>query len=277
MRGKSSRPTLVATGSLVLVLGLTAPAYADHPPTNDDFDDAVVVAELPFDDQIDTSHATTAEDDPDCFGSGPTVWYQFTPTADMRVEANTFDSDYDTTLSVYTGTRGDLTQIACNDDAAFTLQSRVRFDAEAGETYHLMVGAFFGGPGGNLVFRMLEAPPAPPPLELEVSIDPVGSVVPSQGVATISGTLTCSRPTFVEVFGTLEQRAGRVIIRGFFFDFVECDGTTPWTAKVEGENGLFAGGRATVEVFAFAFDDEEDDFAEAHASAQIRLRGTRPS
>lgn len=277
MTRNPSRVTLVAVSMAALVLGLAAPAYADHPPTNDDFDAAIVAGALPFLDEVDTSHATTAEDDPDCIGNGPTVWYRFTPSEDMRVEANTFDSDYDTTLSVYTGARGDLTQIACNDDASFSLQSRVRFDAAAGETYHFMVGAFDSGPGGNLVFQMLEAPPAAPPLELEVTIDPVGTVVPSTGVATISGTLTCSRPAFVEVFGLLEQRAGRAIISGFFFDFMECDGTMPWTAMVEGDNGLFVGGRADVEVFVFSFDEGEEDFAEAHASATVRLRGTSPN
>jgi hypothetical protein len=48
----------------------------------------------------------------------------------MGIEANTFGSDYDTTLSVYTGSRGALTQIACNDDADL-LQSLVRFNATA--------------------------------------------------------------------------------------------------------------------------------------------------
>ena len=49
-------------------------------------------------------------DDPanDCIG-GHTVWYQFTPSEDIRVNANTFGSDYDTGIAVYTGTRGTLT------------------------------------------------------------------------------------------------------------------------------------------------------------------------
>ena len=52
---------------------------------------------------------------PDCSGREPTVWYAFRPSAAVRVEANTFGSDYDTTLSVYTGARGDLAQLACDD------------------------------------------------------------------------------------------------------------------------------------------------------------------
>lgn len=69
-------------------------------PANDDFDDAVVITELPFTDRVNTSAARTSHDDPlndeSCgFGSvcGHTVWYQFTPTQDMRVNASTSGSD----------------------------------------------------------------------------------------------------------------------------------------------------------------------------------------
>jgi len=128
-------------------------------PANDDFDDAVIVARPPFTDNVNTSDATTAADDPvpSCAdgGQGPTVWYAFTPSHSKRIEANTFGSDYDTDLVVYTGTRGDLTEITCNDDAGNTLQSKVVFNAVAGETYYIMVGAFASGPGGNLVFNLV--------------------------------------------------------------------------------------------------------------------------
>ena len=41
---------------------------------------------------------------------------QFTPSADILINANTFGSEYEAGIAVYTGTRGNLTQIACNDD-----------------------------------------------------------------------------------------------------------------------------------------------------------------
>jgi hypothetical protein len=82
------------------------------------------------------------------------VWYTFTPRASKRIEVNTFGSDYDTDLVIYTGTPGDLTEIACVDDAGNTVQSKVVFDAVAGETYYIMVGAWNSGPGGNLVFNL---------------------------------------------------------------------------------------------------------------------------
>jgi hypothetical protein len=267
MPQKLRRTALLMLTVPALVLLAASPAIA-QPPANDDFDSATVVPGLPFTDQLNTTEATTAADDPDCFGQGATVWYSFTPTADLRVEANTLGSDYDTTLSVYTGTRGALTQIACNDDAAGSLQSRVRFDAAAGQTYFFMAGSFASGQGGNLTFNVDVAPPA---LELGLTIDPTGSVVASKGVATISGTVTCSQPASVGVEGRMEQRAGRLLIHGFFFAFVDCTPpATAWNATVEGENGRFVAGRAQVDAVAFA----EEAFAEA--SATVRLRGSGP-
>jgi hypothetical protein len=132
-------------------------------PANDDFDDAIVFTTLPFTDNLNTSEATTAADDPAdpedpavCFIGGHTVWYQFTPSEDTRVNANTVGSDYDTGIAVFTGTRGALTLIGCNDDVLTGRNrvSSVTFDAVAGQTYYFMVGSFGDSPGGNLVFNV---------------------------------------------------------------------------------------------------------------------------
>jgi hypothetical protein len=239
-------------------------------PTNDDFDDAVPVTAPPFTDEVNTSEATPAGDDPpNCFGGGPTVWYRFAPSADIRINANTFGSDYDTGLSVYTGTRGDLTQIACNDDAQ-GVQSSVTFDAVAGETYFFMVGAFGSGPGGNLVFNVNVAPP---PLEVDLTVDPVGSVNGATGIAAIRGTVTCSRPVLVELSGQLRQRIGRVFIVAPFGSLIECEGVTPWEMEILPQNGLLVGGRAEVSVFAAFFDSATGDVVFADENAIVRLRG----
>lgn len=126
-------------------------------PANDDFDNPVVVDALPFTDTLPTAEATTAGDDPipTCAagGTGPTVWYAFTANRRMRIEANTFGSDYDTDLVVFTGTRGNLSEVACNDDSE-SLQSSVTIELVRGQTYYIMVGAFASGPGGTLVFNL---------------------------------------------------------------------------------------------------------------------------
>jgi hypothetical protein len=148
----------------VLVAGLAAvlafvPTAMAAPPSNDDIANAVAVTSLPFSDTRSTVEATEAPTDPSCAGAGPTVWYAVTLKKDATVTASTAGSSYDTTLSAYTGTPGSLTQIACNDD--FTgLQSQITFTAPRRETIYVMVGAFGGGLGGNLVLSITgtEAP-----------------------------------------------------------------------------------------------------------------------
>jgi hypothetical protein len=240
-------------------------------PANDDIGDARVIGSLPFTDNVNTEDATPQPGDPDCVGNGPTVWYRFTPATTTRINANTFGSDYDTSLSVYTGSPGDLTQIACNDDAG-SFQSSVTFEAEAGETYFIMVGSFSSGPGGNLTITVQVAPP---PLEVEFAIARSGSVNARLGRAIVRGTITCSREAVAEIFGQLRQRVGRVFLTGEFFTFVECDGETRWEAEVIAENGLLKGGPARVVAGAQVFDPVlgESSFLEDEARVQLRGRG----
>lgn len=199
---------------LALLAFLFATTVHAQPPPNDDFDSATIVVEpLPFNDGVDTTEATTAVDDPDCAGNGPTVWYAYTPSADGFLTANTFGSDYDTTLSLYTGSRGSLDQIACNDDFG-SLQSRVDWEAEAGETYYLMVGAFGSGPGGLLNFAVEEGEP---PLFTDLIVNSA-TVTPKTGVATVDVTATFAEPVFVLFTdASLIQRSGRGSIFGQAF------------------------------------------------------------
>ncbi len=267
--------------SIVAGLMAVAPVASAQPPTNDDFATPTEVVEpLPYQDSIITTEATGAETDPDCFSEpgdpgNPTVWYAYTPTTDVTVQADTFGSNYDTTLSAYVDEGGELAQIDCNDDT-FSLQSAVVLDIAAGETVFFMVGTFAGAPFepgevGELVFNV---GPPPPPVEIELAVDPVGMVTPRNGVATISGTVTCSAPAFVELFGQLRQRSGRFFVDGFGFDGFECDGETPFSLMIEGGSGLFSGGRADAIVEAAAFGP--GGFAFDFFEGTIRLRGGRP-
>lgn len=113
--------------------------------TNDDFAQPVIVAPLPFNHIIDTTNATTADDDPIlCTGStgGATVWYRLTAPSSGEIQVNTFGSAYDTVLAVFTGERGAVTQLACNDDSG-SLQSRVTFGATEGMSYYIEVASFY--------------------------------------------------------------------------------------------------------------------------------------
>jgi len=141
-------------------------------PSNDDFANATVITSLPFYDNLDTGEATVEVDDPYCAGQAATVWYKFTAEYDAIFVADTFGSDYDTTLSVYTRSRSTLNQIACNDDYN-GLQSMIQFPVSAGTTYYIMAGQFgSGGSGGSLVFNANEhIPPANDDVDNAIVID----------------------------------------------------------------------------------------------------------
>ena len=242
---------LVALGGLTTVAALVlgAPPALAAPPVHDDISAAKVVGALPYTDAANTREATTAADDPFCVGRSHTVWYRFTPSQNRSLVAHTFGSNYDTTLSAYTGTRGNLTQIACNDDFQ-SLQSRITFDAQAGVTYWLMVGSFDDSPGGSL---SLTVAVLPPPQVLGVSIRATGTV-DARGVATVRGTVSCSRAGRIDVVGSLRQERSGSVSLGYFSRSVFCSGTTGWSAVAPGETGRFRVGSARAQATAI-YDD----------------------
>ena len=141
-------------------LALLSPAATAAPATNDDFDNATPIAAFPFTDRVDTRAATAAADDPTTCTNNGSVWYSFTPSTDMVIEADTAGSDYYTVLSAYTGTRGSLAQVpnAC----VYGTWSRLVFNATANTTYHFLVGdccGTGGSGGGDLVFSAAEIQP----------------------------------------------------------------------------------------------------------------------
>jgi hypothetical protein len=250
------------------------------PPANDDFSQPTVVSAFPFSVTEDVTNATAAPDDPYCVTHNQTVWFAYTPPSNIRLEANTFGSNYDTTLSVYTGTRGALTQVACNDDTGGTVQSRVRFDAVAGTTYYFMVSSFFPVSPANLVFNLLQAPP---PFSFVPSVSQFGSVSLTTGVATINGLVSCTQPGFITVYGQLKETHGGTPLSGFFSAFVPCNGTTPWTASAQSQLALFHGrsaalfvaGKANVAGTAFGFDPDTGEFKQVNFSVDVTLRGSK--
>jgi hypothetical protein len=179
------RLVVVSVAGLLLALVNTSPALAQ--PANDDFDSATVISAVPFTDSINTADATTAGDDPFCNGNEHSVWYSFTPTQDTPIRADTAGSDYATTLSVYTGSRGALTQVACEPFCGQATST-----ASANTTYVFMVAsACCGGPGGTLVFRV-----NPPPANDDFDSPTVISSLPfSDSVFTAGATAAADDPS----------------------------------------------------------------------------------
>jgi fibronectin type 3 domain-containing protein len=121
-------------------------------PPNDECDGATTLATEPFLSSIDTTNATTAGNDPALSGCGrpagtKSVWYSYTPSTSRWLYLDTFGSNYDTMIGVFTGACGSLTPVTCNDDDARSpggLNSAVALDATAGTTYYIVVYGFAG-------------------------------------------------------------------------------------------------------------------------------------
>jgi hypothetical protein len=114
-----------------------------------------------------------------------------------------------------------------------------------------------------------------------LTINGFGSLVPTTGVVTLSGTVRCSEPVFASISGEIKQLRGQVPLTGFFSTFVACDGTTDWTAVVQttpalfhGRSALlFSGGKADVTASAFVFNPDTGEALEPNAAVRVSLRG----
>jgi hypothetical protein len=154
-RGRRALRLGTAIAAVVLMV-LWAPAATAKPtrPANDDIKKATKITTPSFTDNIETSRATSSKGDPkDCVSTGNSVWYILKATTNMTVRMGTLGSDYTTVAGVYTGTRGHLSQVACDASGA-------SFQAIAGRSYYVMVASTSGG-GGNLVFNVISHLPPP--------------------------------------------------------------------------------------------------------------------
>ena len=90
-----SRPRSAATTSKAIVATTTTQiSVTPPPPANDDFAAPLLIPSSSARYTQNVTNATSAPDDPWCFGSAQSVWYAFTPLTNMRLEANTFGSGY---------------------------------------------------------------------------------------------------------------------------------------------------------------------------------------
>jgi hypothetical protein len=90
------------------------------------------------------------------------------------------------------------------------------------------------------------------PLQMTAALATAGSVSGKTGVATISGTVSCSRNIDVDVSGRLTQLfARRVQVSGAYSVHVNCRApATAWSVTVIGDNGRFGAGMAKAEATA---------------------------
>jgi hypothetical protein len=156
--GTTFSPPPTGTGAAPLpTFTIVAPA-----PPNDNFANAIAITGNSFTDTKDSSAATTetADPNPPCVSGSSTggrsnsVWYKFSPGSGGTANLDTSGSNFDTVLSIWTGSPGSFASVACNNGLVgpgivFITQLR-NVNLTGGTTYYIMVSSF-GPPDPNPV------------------------------------------------------------------------------------------------------------------------------
>lgn len=246
----TARRVIALVAGLTLVPLTAAAAFAAAPPSNDRPGGAVTLS-LGSTVKEDTTQATTGTLDQkvNSYCGAPytnaSVWFTYSPSQNGAFIADGTQSNYSTGFMVFRGALTGRNLIACGPDSV-----GVRY--VAGKTYTIMAFSATPQNGGQLVLSLTKAPPAP---TISVTLDPTGKAF-ANGNARISGTYTCTNANDVEMYGNLMQIWRRVKITAYFDTLylgTVCDGTAqPWTQILRSDNGLFAKGDATADIFADA-------------------------
>lgn len=137
----------------VLVMGILPTAAAqDGRRVWDDFDDPIWMNDpLPDRHAGDSSEATSEPGEPtaSCVANDShSVWYAYTPTADIEIVVGAFSDEYELVLSVYEDDWAE--EIECDlGDPHPVAPATATFEATAGVTYYFRVAQVGPGPGGG--------------------------------------------------------------------------------------------------------------------------------
>jgi hypothetical protein len=148
---KRLRLQLILAYGLVFVLcAANVTSGAGIIPPNDDCYTAQSIAEL-TDLPFDTTNAT--DDGPHHCMHGPNLWYCYTASCTGEVIVSLAGSSFDTMLAVYDGCNYSLglQMIECNDDFDRSRQSKIVFDAIAGNQYLIEIGGYASEIGEGLL------------------------------------------------------------------------------------------------------------------------------
>jgi len=138
-----------------IALNITAP-----PPPNDNFANAIALTDE-IANSTGSNHGATGEvGEPAQSFQINSAWWSWTAPSSGFFQVDTTDSNFDTWLSVFTGSAVDnLTLIGADDDSGPGLTSLYNLNATAGETYPIAVDGFSSWLGS---INLNIAPTAPP-------------------------------------------------------------------------------------------------------------------
>ena len=149
----------------IALLALVAAPAAYAQPANDPLASATVLspAALPLAVTGTTLGATSEPGEAlsTCGETGEnSVWWSFTPATSGSYRISTAGSDFDTILSLWTGSGHPLAEVACNDDAGSTVQSTVVQTLDAGTPYFVRVVGYANDEGAVALSVEAVVPPA---------------------------------------------------------------------------------------------------------------------
>lgn len=177
-----SNPNSIAMGGDRVITANFRPT-----PSNDNFDQRTIIGSVPSTQNQRIDGASTAADDPilPCISRQGyrSVWFSYTPETAGNLTVSTLGSDFDTVLAIWTGARGMLTNVGCDDDSAGNLNSAVTVTASAGTTYFLESVSYSDVSAGNLQLNVALQPSC---YTLSVNANPTNG-----GVISVSPTPDC--------------------------------------------------------------------------------------
>ena len=118
---------------------------------DNDFVENATTLLIPFTFIQDTALAGKGPTDPALAKCGlaageASVWYKFAPITTTTLNLDTFGSNYDTQIGIFSGSPDSLVEAVCNDDASGTQQSALSLRVMAGTTYYVVISHYAGEP-----------------------------------------------------------------------------------------------------------------------------------
>lgn len=143
------------------------------PPANDNFADAIPLAcdaTVTGSTELATIDENNAPDGGGADLDAPNVWYTYTGTGtEQTITLDLCGSTYDTSVLVYTGTSGNLTFVAANDDAGeeacgedLGTRSLVNFTSDGTTTYYITIEGWNAASIGSYTMEVTCSAVTPP-------------------------------------------------------------------------------------------------------------------
>jgi hypothetical protein len=203
------------------------PINFNTPIPNDDFANATPIScgniytgdtTLATIDEVGAPNVSTVEPNTNADNDSPNVWFRFIGTGNPVTLSTCANTSFDTEILVFTGTSGNLTNIAEGFDECSntTYEAEVTFTSVLGTPYTISVEGWNVGDTGTFELSVICTPPAPVTYTYNGSwtpSDPSGIATDGDDIVIASGDATISYNTTVNTV-TINAGGGLTVNTG---------------------------------------------------------------